>query len=237
MRPHRNSFYESTVESIYDRRKTSVKPGIYSYFDPGNLFNIQYRERRILKALARSGFSNLKDRKILEVGCGWGFWLRTFLSWGALPENVTGIDVLPERVANAKRTCPAALDIRCASATALPYSARSFDIVFQATVFSSILDSETRIRAATEMIRVVKPEGLILWYDFSVPNPRNLDLRAVPMIEIKALFPKAEITFERITVAPPIARVLAPRLWPLCSLLETLKFTNVSYLAMISPRD
>jgi ubiquinone/menaquinone biosynthesis C-methylase UbiE len=186
MPSHHTSSYETTVKSIYDRRKTSVRPGIYSYFDPGNLFNIQYRERRILKALVRAGFNNLKDHKILEVGCGWGFWLRTFLSWGALPENVTGIDILPDRVAKAARSCPAAVDIRCAQATDLPYPARSFDIVFQATVFSSILDSETRIRAAAEMTRVAKPKGLILWYDFFVRNPRNSDLRAVPMTEIKA---------------------------------------------------
>lgn len=97
--------------------------------------------------------------------------LRDFIKWGARPENVTGIDLLSDRVIRARRLCPPAVHIQCASAAELPFSHESFDLVLQATVFTSILDPNLKRRVATEMMRVVKAEGFILWYDYHVNNP------------------------------------------------------------------
>jgi hypothetical protein len=48
----------------------------------------------------------LRGKGILEIGWGRGDLLLDFVKWGARPENVTGIDVLPERVAEAVHLCP-----------------------------------------------------------------------------------------------------------------------------------
>ena len=42
----------------------------------------------------------------------------------------------------------------------------SFDLLLQSPVFTSILDQAMKERVAAEMMRVSKPGGLILWYDF-----------------------------------------------------------------------
>ena len=60
-------------------------------------------------------------------------------------------------------------------------TAGSQDLVMQCTVFSSILDDALQQRLAEAMWSWLKPGGAVLWYDFIVDNPRNRDVRGVPM--------------------------------------------------------
>ena len=84
---------ESRIKIAYTRRKRTVPEDRYSYFNRGNLFIVQERERWLLALLDQYSFSPLIDKDILEVGCGTGYWLREFIKWGAQPENVAGIDL------------------------------------------------------------------------------------------------------------------------------------------------
>ena len=83
---------ETLIRERYARRPCADSR--YSWFSPGHLFLVQERERRVLDLLARSGCLPISSKKILEVGCGTGYWLREFLKWGARPENVVGVDLL-----------------------------------------------------------------------------------------------------------------------------------------------
>jgi hypothetical protein len=140
--------------------------------------------------------------------------LRQFVDWGALPENVAGIDLSVERVAKAQRLSPD-LDIRCGSASALPWPDGSFDLVCQHTVFSSILDAGMRRQVAREMTRVAHAGGAVLWYDFMFDNPSNPDVRAMRTAEIRELFPGMVCRLRRITLVPPISRRLPAPLLPI----------------------
>src|SRR5207245_4975939 len=101
------------------------------------------------------------------------------------------------------------------------------------TAFTSILDSRMKRTIASEMVRVLKPHGLILWYDYHVNNPRNPDVRGVKKQEIHQLFPGCRIALERITLAPPLVRLLAPYSWLACCLLEGIPFLCTHYLGVI----
>ena len=175
----------------------------------------------------------MESKTILEVGCGTGEWLRDFIKWGARPENITGIDLLADRVSKARRLCPPAVRIECASAAELPFSNGTFDLVLQSTVFTSILDPDLKRRVAAEMMRVVKPDGFILWYDYHVNNPWNPDVRGVKRREINRLFPDCRIELERITLLPPLARFLAPYSYLGCYLLEKFPPLCTHYLGVI----
>jgi ubiquinone/menaquinone biosynthesis C-methylase UbiE len=194
---------------------------------------VQQRERRLLALLRRYDYENLESKKILEVGCGTGHWLCDFVKWGARPENVTGIDLLAERVSRARSMCPRAVRIECASAAELPFSDERFDLVLQATVFTSILEQDLKRRVAAEMMRVVKPEGFILWYDYHVNNPWNNDVRGVKRPEIYQLFPNCRIKLKRITLLPPLARLVAPYSYLTCYLLEKFSPLCTHYLGVI----
>ncbi len=130
----------------------------------------------------------LADAQVLEIGCGTGVWLRELIKWGARPQQVCGVDLIADRITEARRVCPTGVTLQCANATALEYQDGTFDVVMQSMLFSSVLSVEMRQRIAREMLRVVKPSGLILWYDYHLNNPRNADVRRVTRDEIRQLF-------------------------------------------------
>ena len=205
----------------------------YSHFDTAHAYTIQKREQGVLRVFRRVGMTNLNGCKILEVGCGDGFWLADFVKWGADPKNITGIDIDQDRVVEARKRVPVTLTVDCGNGASLPYPDNCFDIVLQSTVFTSLLDSDMRRRVASEMKRVVSVDGVILWYDFFVNNPKNPHVRRVGRGELRQLFSGYEIRVERITLAPPLARFFAPWSVALCAFLEIFPFLRTHYLATI----
>jgi ubiquinone/menaquinone biosynthesis C-methylase UbiE len=222
---------EARIRGAYARRGTARKE--YSWFDAGHLFMIQQLERRVLAALARHGMAPLRSKHILEVGCGNGHWLREFIKWGATPENLTGIDLLPERIEQACRLSPRGIAFTRGNATELSFPDESFEIVLQATMFTSILDHAVKKKIASEMLRILNPDGVLLWYDFRVNNPWNPDVRGIEKAEIAKLFPNCRITLERITLAPPLLRVLARCTWLGSYALSAIPWACTHYLGTI----
>jgi SAM-dependent methyltransferase len=225
---------EARIRAVYAKR--GVEDPRYSWFNPAYQFMAQQRERQLLKLLRQYELADLKSKAILEVGCGTGQWLRDFIKWGAVPENIAGIDLLLDRALRARELCPSGVNIQCASAAQLPFCSEKFDIVLQATVFTSILDNELKYQIAAEMLRVVKADGLILWYDYYANNPWNKDVRGVKSREIYELFPDCRIKLERITLLPPLARKLAPYSDLSCYLLEKVPLLCTHYLGVIRKR-
>ena len=186
--------------------------------------------------LGREGFASLAESRILDVGCGSGNWLIDVVRWGADPAKVFGVDLLADRVATSKRLAAPGVTVKQGDISALDLPAASFDIVIQSTVFSSILDEERRRKTAAEMRRMVKADGVIIWYDLRVNNPRNANVRATSSSELGALFPDCDVHAERLTLAPPIARALAPISTVACELLALIPWLRTHTLAAIRPR-
>lgn len=220
------------LRAIYARRKSSLSGGRYSYFNRGNLFLIQERERKVLHLLERYRLMPLKEKSILEVGCGDGLWLREFVKWGACPENLAGIDLLPERIATARRLSPSGVTFSCGNAQRLEFEDSSFDIVMQSTLFTLIRDRQARRQVASEMMRVTKKNGVIFWYDYFL-NPRNRDAKAVGKKEIHEHFSGCRVDLYRTTLAPPLARFVAPYSWLICSLLSQIPWLCGHYFGVI----
>lgn len=220
------------LKEVYARRQAdpSVRKR-YTLFEPGNLFLLQSREREILRTLRMAGMTELAEKRILDVGCGTGSELRRFLEYGALPENLYGVDLLPDRVELARRLNPA-LHLECLDAQQLPYDDQTFDLVLLFTVFSSVLSDSVRQAIAEEVLRVLRPGGAILWYDFWL-NPTNPDTRGVSLKEIKKLFPGCRYRLKRVTLAPPLARRLVPFSYLLATLLEKIPWLCTHYLGLI----
>lgn len=224
------------VRAVYAGR--AARTGGSDAYSPTNeayLFAIQGRQRVMLRRLRGEGLWPLGGKDILEVGCGAGGVLLELLTYGADPRRLHGTDLLEERAAAARERLPH-VPVACASGARLPYPDHSFDLVLQFTVFSSILDRAICYTVAKDMVRVVKPGGAILWYDFWI-NPFNKQTKGVKPKEIREYFPGCKFTFERITLAPPLARRLVPLSWSGALLLEKAQLFNTHYLAMIRPSD
>lgn len=150
-----------------------------------------------------------------------------------LPEHLSGAELLTERYKMARHMLPTSVTLWDGDASVLPIEPGSLDVVFQSTVFSSLLDDDFQQLLAQAMWRWVAPGGGVLWYDFAVDNPRNPDVRGVPVSRVRQLFPQAHMVSKRVTLAPPIARAvcrLHPALYPLFNTIPLLRTHRLVWL-------
>jgi SAM-dependent methyltransferase len=223
------------IRAAYERRKRAVPADRYSDANPRAAIFQRELEQRLRELLLRKCAEPLVAQRILDVGCGEGRWLRRFAQWGAATDNLAGIDLLPERIAAARESCPAGLRLICGSAGEIPFADSHLDIVLCMNVMSSILAGGLRAAVAAEMLRVLRPGGFVIWYDSFVNNPANSDVREVGKAEIARLFPGCDIELARITVAAPLGRAIAP-LPLLYSALAECRIFCTHYLGWIRKR-
>ena len=206
----------------------------YSPLEPDGWQLLQERQRVLLQMRVRHGRRDVAALRLTEVGCGGGGNLLELLRLGFAPEHLAGIELLPERHAWARRVLPPTLDLQLGDASVAPVPPASQDLVLQSTVFSSLLDAGFQQQLADAMWRWLKPGGAVLWYDFSVDNPRNPDVRGVPLARVRELFPYGRIDARRVTLAPPLARVLCrvhPILYTVFNSIPLLRTHRLAWIA------
>jgi SAM-dependent methyltransferase len=219
------------VAERYARRQVGDR---YNPLRPEVLHARQERERALADLLSRHVQRPLNELDVLEVGCGGGDNLLELIRLGCDPARLFGNELLPERAAAARLRLPASVAVHEGDALQMPLPDASFDIVLQYTVFSSILDDAFQAQLAARMWQWLRPGGAVLWYDFTVNNPRNADVRGVPLARVRALFPQGRVDARRITLAPPIARRVAHLHPQACAFFNTLPLLRTHSLAWIS---
>jgi SAM-dependent methyltransferase len=226
-----SSHEPNAVAERYARR---VDGDRYSLLRPDVWMTVQERQRAMLRLFARRDWRDLGSLEVLEVGSGGGANLLELLRIGFRPEQLTGVELLPQRHASARATLPAAVTLHEGDATGLDLPAGSQDIVLVSTVFSSLLDDAFQQRLADRNWHWTRHGGGVLWYDFMVNNPRNPDVRGMPLRRVRQLFPKAVVEASRVTLAPPIARVVSrwhPGLYTLFNAVPMLRTHVLAWLA------
>jgi len=190
----------------YARRKALNEDGRYSMLSPAVYMGQHEKERALIHWLSRSGLLPLHNKRLLEVGCGSAGNLIDLMRLGFRPENLVGNELLEDRATEARARLPAATRLLVGDAAALDFGGEQFDVVYQSTVFTSILDDAFQARLAAKMWALAKLGGGVLWYDFTFNNPYNPDVRGVPLRRVRELFPQGRICAKRLTLAPPISR-------------------------------
>lgn len=106
------------------------------------------------------------EGRILEVGFGQGYFLKSLLERGY---QVTGVEPSTDDLAIARFNLEQAglahcADLQLAGGEELPFADNFFDVIFSIKVFHHL---ESPLIVLDEMIRVLAPEGKIVISDFS----------------------------------------------------------------------
>jgi ubiquinone/menaquinone biosynthesis C-methylase UbiE len=120
-----------------------------------------------------AGLSGMKaGDRVLDVCCGTGDQAFHYEQKGAI---ATGIDQNPNMIELAERNRKRRgfnSTFRIASATELPFPDGCFDCVSISLALHE-MERDERNRAVSEMKRVVKKKGVLVFVDFQVPLPKN----------------------------------------------------------------
>jgi ubiquinone/menaquinone biosynthesis C-methylase UbiE len=196
------------IEKIKIRyRYRRTKEPLYSPLLPSVYMAGQEKERALIKWIRTCGIDT-SSKKILEIGCGTGGNLLQFIHLGFLPENLIGNELIDERVKVAATKLPTGVNLYPGDACNISFPENYVDIVYQSTVFTSILSDDFQKKLAEKMWGLIKPGGGVLWYDFIYNNPANSDVRGIKISKIKELFPEGKYKIWKITLAPPINRTI-----------------------------
>jgi ubiquinone/menaquinone biosynthesis C-methylase UbiE len=181
----------------------------------GNRGNVEIRrevEVRLLDLVRERASESLR---VLDVGCGGGYWLSQLVEAGIPADALHGVDLQQDRLRAAQAQLPG-VHLSHADATALPFADGSFDLALMFTVLSSLGSREAVRAALADAWRVLAPGGTILVWEARRPNPFNpATLRPRRADYVSALGP--DLGFATVTLFPPLARRLgrlAPALYP-----------------------
>lgn len=205
------------IAAVY--RSYDESAGRQAAWDPANAGNRAMAaelDEALVDVLDRAGAAPLGIGPVLDVGCGRGRLLGALLARGAPPGRLHGVDLLADRVADARVRYPG-VDVRQGDGRVLPFGDRSMAAVVMCTVLSSVPDPAVRAGIVAEALRVLAPGGVLAVYDLRIRSVRNRAVRPVRPATLAALAPGCEVRARSITLAPPIARRLGRatgRLYP-----------------------
>jgi SAM-dependent methyltransferase len=179
---------------VADRRRR------WSADNPGNRA-IRAEAARVLAELAPEALR--PGTRVLDAGCGHGWWLRELAARRGGGDGLHGIDLDPERAAAAAAAAPGA-EIRTGDLRALPWPPDRFDAVFVLTVLSSLGGRDVVAAVARELRRVLAPGGVVVTWEPRVPTPN----RATRLIRPRELAGELgpPVAARTLTVLPPLAR-------------------------------
>jgi SAM-dependent methyltransferase len=129
---------------------------------------------------------------VLDFGCGTGLSTAALATALPLAGAVTGVDVSPASVGEARRLHRGdRLRFVEGDTRVLPFDGGAFDLVFTACVFHHI-DRDLHAHWARELARVLRPGGALFLFEHNPHNPLTVrSVRACPFDEGVVLLPPA----------------------------------------------
>ena len=201
------------VEAVYSRYLTQPrKQRAWAADNPGNA---ALREELLAKLLDVGRPQLERDGRILDAGCGSGYWLEALARSGVAAGRLVGVDIRAGRVAP-RPGLPEEVELRTADLRELPQPDDSFELVLLFTALSSLASGEDVRRALGEARRVLAPGGAVLVYEPRIPNPFNRETRRIRRGELERGLGGA-VAAHPLTPLPPLVRLAgrrAPRAVP-----------------------
>ncbi len=145
------------------------------YAGLGGSFNgWMYRVRKHVFRNALAQYKNqLKNEKILDVGCGTGFYVQR---WRELEvTDITGVDLTDVAVKRLHEAFPdytfKQADITAPNA---PFEIESFGAISAFDILFHVVDDELFLQALKNIYSMLKPDGLFIWSDNFLKERKEL---------------------------------------------------------------
>lgn len=106
----------------------------------------------------------IKNKNILDIGCGRGRWLEFYSKLGGI---VTGVDLSQEAVNICRQK---GFNVRQGNILHLPFENGVFDVVNSVTVLHHISFDDQKL-AIDEISRVLKPQGIVIILECTYNDP------------------------------------------------------------------
>ncbi|MEZ5355827.1 MAG: class I SAM-dependent methyltransferase [Bryobacteraceae bacterium] len=197
----------------------------------GNQANARRRQWLVQQLLSDAAMLPLTGKKALEIGCGLGGNLASLEALGMRRDDMHGLDLRPEAIRGAKSTYPG-INFAVGNAEALDFEDESLDVVMLFVVLSSV-NPAMAANIASEVKRVLRPGGGVLWYEMRYRNPSNKNVRPYKRGDIASLFPDWTAHMRSTTVVPPLVRRLGFMNKVAYPILELIPPLHTHYLAVI----
>jgi len=182
--------------------------------DKGVLWQHLASEQSLIRSVASTNL-DYANAKVCDIGCGSGSLLSKLTHIGFNPQNLTGIDISPERIADGNMKYPN-ISLQCGDAQKLPFSTCSYDLTCESTMFVQITDERMSIEIAKEMIRVTKVGGFILLRDWRYGKFWDNSYLACCKKRVSQMFQVGTSTVllgtYRGAIIPPLGRFLSKNL-------------------------
>lgn len=190
------------------------------------------RKWALIASVIREEGLDVRSARILDLGVGSGRDSAWFKVLDVRPDRFVGLDFLELRARKAHQFNPWMSTI-VGDAGNLPFPGNRFDLVYQSTMLSSVLQAGRRERILREIERVLVPGGLFLSYDTRYRNPWNPHTRPLRAAGFRHAFPGWHIKAWSTTAIPQLQRALAPISPWACRLLEGVPFLRSHLLVAV----
>lgn len=204
---HRDQELEA-IRQTYARYSREGRSRLWESSNRGYARMARDREAALVILLSQTQ-RNAGSGRVLDLGCGDGRLAGVIRAAGVPVDLWVGVDLDPASASTAAAAHPWAIFLE-GSADGLPFPPGSFDVVVASTLFSSLPSADLESDVASEIGRVLRPAGWLIWYDLRYDNPWNRAVHSVSRKHIGQLFPGWQGKLRALTLVPPIARRLGP---------------------------
>lgn len=180
-------YWEKTLSEQFDLRGTG-EPGLSLAY---NVACYQLR-REVLDAALAAAACDPRGKRVLDVGCGTGFWTAYYTGRGA---EYTGLDIAATSVARLQQAYPNARFVH--SDVSEAELEGTWDVVNVFDVLYHVTDDARWEAALGRLARAVAPGGLLLVTDlFTEPRGLAEHNKMRPLARYRAVLDASGVRFE-----------------------------------------